>query len=236
MPSAKSAKAENVEERLAFASQAKWEAWLAKNHATSDGVTMRLAKLKSGIPSVTYPEALDVALCYGWIDAMKGRESDTYYTQRFTPRRKRSIWSKVNREKVAALIASGRMKPAGHSEIERAKKDGRWDDAYGGFSAKHEIPADLQAALDASPKAKAFFPMLNAQNRYAILFRLHQAKKPETRSDRLVKFVEMLSKQETLHPQQTTERRKTTKAERGLPTIERTGAETAFKGKTKKKK
>jgi uncharacterized protein YdeI (YjbR/CyaY-like superfamily) len=208
-------KAATPEERLAFETPAKWEAWLAKNHAKSDGITLRLAKLKSGIPSVTYPEALDVALCYGWIDAVKGRESDTFYTQRFTPRRARSIWSKVNRDKVAALIASGRMKPAGLAEIERAKKDGRWDAAYGGFSARDEIPADLQAALDASPKAKAFFPLLNAQNRYAILFRLHQAKKPETRADRLAKFVDMLKRGETIHPQrQPTKEKKTKTRER----------------------
>ena len=234
MPNAKSAKSATPEERLAFESHAKWEVLLAKNHARSDGITMRLAKLKSGIPSVTYPEALDIALCYGWIDAVKGRESDTHYTQRFTPRRARSIWSKVNRDKVAALIASGRMKPAGLAEIERAKKDGRWDTAYGGFSAKHEIPADLQAALDASPKAKAFFPMLNAQNRYAILFRLHQAKRPETRADRLAKFVEMLSKQETVYPQRQAEKQQQKKATDKDGSGRRV-TETASKGTAKKR-
>ncbi|MEO7083427.1 MAG: YdeI/OmpD-associated family protein [Gemmatimonadaceae bacterium] len=201
MASKKAVIEKGTEERLAFTTAAAWEAWLAKNHGRPDGITMRLAKLKSGIPSVTYPDALDVALCYGWIDAVKGRESDTHYTQRFTPRRARSIWSKVNRDKVAALIASGRMKPAGLAEIERAKTDGRWDAAYGGFSAKDAIPDDLGAALAKSRKAKAFFETLNSQNRYAILFRLHQAKRPETRDKRLGMFVAMLEKGETIYPQ-----------------------------------
>jgi uncharacterized protein YdeI (YjbR/CyaY-like superfamily) len=203
-----SAKRATKEERLAFATAAQWEAWLAKNHSKADAVILRLAKLKSGIPSVTYAEALDVALCYGWIDGLKGSESDTYYTQRFTPRRARSMWSKTNREKIGALTAAGRMKPAGVAEVERAKKDGRWDAAYGNYSASDTIPDDLQAALDGSPKAKAFFVTLNAQNRYAILFRLHQAKKAETRAQRLSKFVEMLKRRETLYPQRQAEQQK----------------------------
>jgi uncharacterized protein YdeI (YjbR/CyaY-like superfamily) len=175
-----------------------WGSWLAKHHARSTGVWIRMAKKASGIESITYPEALDEALCYGWIDGTRMGESETTFLQKFTPRAKRSIWSKINREKVAALIEAGRMKPAGLAEIDRAKQDGRWDAAYD--SPKNaKVPADLQAALDASPRARAEFASLDATNRFAILFRLHQAKKAETRSRRLVQFVAMLEKGERLH-------------------------------------
>ena len=185
---------------IEFANQAAWATWLKKHHAASKGIAMRLAKKATGIASITYPEALDVALCYGWIDGLRKSDGASYYTQRFTPRKPKSIWSKVNRLKVAALIEQGRMQPAGLAEIERAKKDGRWDAAYDGPS-KATVPEDLQAALDRKPKAKAFFAKLNGQNRYAILFRLHSAKKPETRARRLATFVAMLEKHETLYPQ-----------------------------------
>jgi len=150
------------------------------------------------VQSVTYPEALDVALCFGWIDGQKKSDTAATWLQKFTPRSKRSIWSKINREKALALIAGGRMKPAGLQEIERAKADGRWEAAYESQS-RAEVPADLQAALDANPKANVFFATLNSQNRYAVLFRIHHAKKAETRARRIKQFVEMLAKGEKLH-------------------------------------
>ncbi len=183
-----------------FESANSWAEWLAANHATSPGVTLLLAKKDSGVSSVTYPEALDVALCYGWIDGMRKSHDDVYYTQRFTPRKPKSIWSKINREKVNALTHAGRMQPAGLAEVERAKADGRWEAAYDG-QAKAFVPDDLQAALDKSPPAKSFFAKLTSQNRYAILFRLQTAKKAETRARRLAMFVDMLKKRQTIYPQ-----------------------------------
>ena len=184
---------------LLFETADAWAAWLAECHGTSPGVWLRLAKKSSGASSVTYADAIDVALCYGWIDAQKKKESETYWLQRFVPRKGASIWSKINREKALQLIANGDMKPAGLKEVERAKSDGRWNDAYD--SARNAtVPNDLQAALDANPKAKAFFATLSGQNRYAVLFRIHTAKKTETRVKRIQAFVEMLEKHETLHP------------------------------------
>ena len=139
-----------------------------------------------------------MALCWGWIDGQKKSIDAHWWMQKFTPRAKRSIWSQVNRDKVQALIEAGRMRPAGLAEIERAKADGRWDAAYASAS-KAEVPADLQAALDAEPRAKAFFAKLDGTNRYAILFRTHQAKRPETRAKRIAQFVEMLARGETIH-------------------------------------
>jgi uncharacterized protein YdeI (YjbR/CyaY-like superfamily) len=182
----------------AFASNAEWEAWLEEHHATSDGVWVQIAKKGSGIPSVAYPEVLDTALCFGWIDGQRKALDETYFLQRFTPRRARSRWSKINRDKVEALTKAGRMRPPGLAEVQRAKADGRWDAAYAGARAI-EVPEDLQAELDARPEAAAFFATLNGQNRYAILYRLQDAKRPETRARRLAKFVAMLEARETLH-------------------------------------
>ena len=183
---------------LAFATPDEWEAWLAEHHAASDGVWIRFAKKGSGLPTVRYAEALDAALCFGWIDGQTKGIDETWYLQRFTPRRKRSMWSKRNREKVAALIDAGRMQPAGLAEIERAKADGRWDAAYD--SPKNaRVPKDLQAALDASPPAAEAFGALNGVNRYAILHRVQTAKKPETRARRIAQFVAMLERGERIH-------------------------------------
>jgi uncharacterized protein YdeI (YjbR/CyaY-like superfamily) len=183
---------------IAFDSDAAWEAWLEAHHATSDGIWMKIAKKGTGIPTVAYPEVLDTALCFGWIDGQRKALDDRYFLQRFTPRRARSRWSQVNRDKVAALTTAGRMRPAGIAEVERAKADGRWDAAYAGVRTM-EVPADLQRELDARPGAAAFFATLNSQNRYAILYRLHDAKRPETRARRLEKFIAMLEAGETLY-------------------------------------
>ena len=184
---------------LAFASKKKWSDWLAKQHDKSTGAWLKIAKKDSGIPSVTYEDALDVALRYGWIDGQKKAFDDKYWLQKFTPRGPKSIWSKINTEKVERLIASGEMKPAGLKAIELAKQDGRWDAAYA--SQKNiSVPEDFQAALDDNKKAKAFFTTLNSVNRYAILFRIHNVKKPETRVKRIQQFVEMLERNEKIYP------------------------------------
>jgi uncharacterized protein YdeI (YjbR/CyaY-like superfamily) len=183
---------------IAFESDAAWESWLEANHATADEVWVKIAKKGTGIPTVAYPEVLDTALCFGWIDGQRKPLDDKYFLQRFTPRRARSRWSKINRDKVQALTAAGRMRPAGLAEVERAKADGRWDAAYAGQRAM-TVPDDLQRELDARPQAAAFFATLSSQNRYAILYRLQDAKRPETRARRLAKFVAMLEAGETLH-------------------------------------
>lgn len=180
---------------LAFSSQKAFEAWLTEEHSNSDGIWIKIAKKASGIESVTYPEAVEVALCYGWIDGqMKGLDED-YYIQRFTPRRPRSKWSKINRGKVERLISDGRMKPAGLAEIERAKADGRWAAAYDS-PATAKVPPDLTSALKARPKAKALFDTLTKSQRYSILFQIQDAKRPETRQRRIEKFVDMLARGE----------------------------------------
>ena len=184
---------------LPFASQAKWAAWLAKHHGEQDGVWVKFAKKALGIPTVTFQEALDVALCWGWIDGQSRSLDEDWYLQRFTPRRARSTWSKRNRTKALELIESGEMKPPGLAEVERAKADGRWDAAYDPPSTI-QVPDDLREALDASPKAAALFAKLDGQNRYAILFRIHQAKRPETRARRIAQFVEQLARGETPYP------------------------------------
>ncbi len=181
-----------------FSSQAAWQKWLEQNHASSPGVWLQFAKQGSGIKSVTYPEALECALCYGWIDGLKKKLDERYWIQKMTPRKPSSIWSVINRQKALDLIARGLMQTAGQAAIEQAKANGRWESAYDGQS-KSVVPPDLQAALDANPQAAAFFATLNSQNRYAILFRLQTAKKPETRAARLLKFVGMLERGETLH-------------------------------------
>ena len=177
----------------------KWEAWLERNGSASSGVWLRLAKKGAEDPTVSYAEALESALCFGWIDGQKRAESEHYWLQRFTPRTARSIWSKINRAKAEVLIASGHMRSAGLLEIDRAKRDGRWDAAYSSASTA-VVPDDLQAALDANKKAKAFFATLNSQNRYAVLFRIQNSKTHETRAKKIAQFVEMLSKGEKLHP------------------------------------
>lgn len=184
---------------LAFKTQKAYETWLAKNHAQAPGIWIQLAKKGSGVKSITYAEAVEASLCYGWIDGQSKRIDDTAWRQKYTPRGRRSIWSKINIGKVEALIEAGRMKPAGLAAVEAAKKDGRWAAAYEPPS-KSTVPPDLQAALDASPAAKAFFATLNSINRYAILFRTQTAKKPETRAKRIKQFVEMLEKGEKLYP------------------------------------
>jgi uncharacterized protein YdeI (YjbR/CyaY-like superfamily) len=182
-----------------FASQETWERWLDRNHAKAQGIWLKFAKKASRKRTVTYPEALDVALCYGWIDGQTRGLDEDYHLQRFTPRRARSKWSKINQEKVARLIEQGRMRPAGLAEIERAKADGRWEAAYDSPSKIQPTP-ELLAALEARPKAKELFEQLDSQNRYAILYRVHDAKRPETRARRIETFVEMLSKGETPYP------------------------------------
>jgi uncharacterized protein YdeI (YjbR/CyaY-like superfamily) len=183
---------------LPFANKKKWADWLAKQHDKSSGVWLKLGKKDSGIASVTYEEALDVALCYGWIDGQKKGFDEKYWLQKFTPRGPKSIWSKINTEKAEKLIKSGEMKPAGSKAIEAAKGDGRWDAAYA--SQKNiSVPEDFQAALDKNEKAKAFFATLNSVNRYAILFRIQTAKKAETRAKRIQQFIEMLEKSEKIY-------------------------------------
>jgi uncharacterized protein YdeI (YjbR/CyaY-like superfamily) len=182
-----------------FATAPAWEAWLAEHHADSDGVWVKFAKKASGIPTVVYAEAVHEALRYGWIDGHTKRLDDDYYIQRFTPRRARSRWSKINCAKAEALIASGAMQPAGLAEVERAKADGRWEAAYDGPSTA-TVPDDLRAALDGDQKASELFERLDSTNRYAILHRLQEAKKPETRARRIEKFVSMLGRGETIYP------------------------------------
>jgi uncharacterized protein YdeI (YjbR/CyaY-like superfamily) len=182
-----------------FASQAAWAAWLDKNHRKSEGLWLRLAKKESELRSVTYAEALEIALCYGWIDGQKRGESDQAWLQRFLPRSAKSIWSKINRGKADALIASGRMKTAGLEAIECAKRDGRWEAAYDSPKGA-KIPEDFQAALDASPRAREFFQTIDGANRYAVLFRIQTVKKAETRTRKILEFVEMLERKETVHP------------------------------------
>lgn len=181
-----------------FEDEGAWEAWLDAHHAESPGAWLRLAKKNAPIRSVTYAEALDVALCYGWIDGQKKSYDDDSWLQKFTPRGPKSLWSKINRDKVDALAAAGRMKPAGLLAVERAKEDGRWDAAYDS-QRNATMPEDLQTALDATPAAKEFFATLNGANRYAILFRVQTAKKPETRARRIETLVAMLARGEKLH-------------------------------------
>ena len=182
-----------------FATGRAFESWMRRHHANCDGVWLLIGKAGAQAQTITYAEAVEVALCYGWVDGQKKPLDAEHWQQRFTPRRPRSTWSKINREKVEALTAAGRMRPAGVREIERAKADGRWDAAYDG-QATMRVPDDLQRELDARPAAAAFFAGLDSRNRYAILFRLHDAKKPETRARRLEKFVAMLEACETIHP------------------------------------
>jgi uncharacterized protein YdeI (YjbR/CyaY-like superfamily) len=181
-----------------FTTQAAWAAWLEKNHRKSAGLWLRLAKKGSDLQSVTYGEALQVALCYGWIDGQKRGESEQAWLQRFLPRSVRSMWSKINRQKATALVASGRMKAAGQEAIDAAKKNRTWEAAYDSpKSAK--VPADFQEAMNASPGAQKFFEQLDAANRYAILFRIQTVKKSETRARKIQEFIGMLERKERIH-------------------------------------
>jgi uncharacterized protein YdeI (YjbR/CyaY-like superfamily) len=181
-----------------FKDDAAWEAWLAKQHAKSSGVWLRIAKAASKVKSVSYAGALDVALCYGWIDGQKKAFDDDAWIQRFTPRARRSAWSKINRDKVQRLAESGRMRPAGLEAVERAKTNGQWDAAYDSHRTS-TVPDDFQRALDAHPKAKAFFATINSANRYAILFRIQTVKKAETRARKIEEFIGMLERHEVIH-------------------------------------
>ncbi|HEV2635384.1 MAG TPA: YdeI/OmpD-associated family protein [Actinocrinis sp.] len=184
---------------LGFVSAAAWRDWLAGEHASSAGLWLKVPKKDCPEPGVGYAEALDEALCYGWIDGQKRPLDEHHWLQGFSPRKARSRWSKINCGKAEALIAAGRMRPAGLLEVERAKADGRWDSAYEAQSTA-EVPADLQAALDANPAAAEFFAQLNRTNRYAVLYRVQEPKRPATRAARIEKFVAMLEKHETIHP------------------------------------
>jgi uncharacterized protein YdeI (YjbR/CyaY-like superfamily) len=182
-----------------FESLEAWERWLAEHHDEPDGVWIKFARKGSGIPSVTQPEAVETALRFGWIDGQARSLDERFYLQRFTPRRARSMWSKRNREIATALIAAGRMEPPGLREVERAKADGRWEAAYDAPSGA-TVPEDLQRELDANARAAAFFATLDGRNRYAILYRIQTAKKPETRARRIATFVAMLAEGRTLYP------------------------------------
>jgi uncharacterized protein YdeI (YjbR/CyaY-like superfamily) len=180
---------------------AAWRAWLAEHHADPAGVWLVLAKKGTEKPtSLTYDQALEEALCHGWIDGQAGRRDEATYRQRFTPRRRSSAWSKRNTGIAERLRAEGRMHPAGHAEVERAKADGRWDAAYAG-PASIEVPPDLAKALAAEPQAHAMFEALNSQNRYAVLYRIATAKRADTRARRIEQFVAMLARGETVYPQ-----------------------------------
>jgi uncharacterized protein YdeI (YjbR/CyaY-like superfamily) len=181
-----------------FATGRAFESWMRRHHADCDGVWLLIAKAGAEANTITYAEAVEVALCYGWVDGQKKPLDAEHWQQRFTPRRPRSTWSKINREKAEALIAAGRMQPAGLAAIAQAREDGRWDAAYDGARTA-VVPEDLQAALDAAPKARAFFGTLNAANRYAVLWRVQTAVKPETRSRRIANLVAMLSRGEKIH-------------------------------------
>jgi uncharacterized protein YdeI (YjbR/CyaY-like superfamily) len=177
---------------MPFASRDAWAAWLEEQHAASDGLWLKFAKKGSGLDSVTYAEAVEVALCYGWIDGQVRKFDQDYYLQRFTPRRARSKWSKINRQKATELIERGEMKPAGLREVERARADGRWDAAYDAPSTA-QVPDDLLRELEKNEPAREFFETLDGRNRYAILYQIQDAKRPETRARRIEKYVAMLS-------------------------------------------
>ena len=182
-----------------FKNQAAWSTWLEKNHSHSTGIWVRLAKKNSGLKSVTYAEALESALCYGWIDGKKRPDSEQAWLQRFCPRSEKSIWSKINRDKALGLIKAGRMAAAGLQAIEQAQKNNRWKSAYDSPRSA-SIPDDFQAALKSNPKANGFFETLERRNRYAILFRIQTVKKPETRVRNIQKFIAMLERGEKIHP------------------------------------
>jgi uncharacterized protein YdeI (YjbR/CyaY-like superfamily) len=183
---------------LLFATPPNFEAWLEENHADSDGFWLKIAKKGSGETSISYAQGLELALCFGWIDSQKRGHDEKFFLQRFTPRRPRGRWSRINRDKAEALIAAKAMRPAGMTEVEAAKADGRWEASYEGARTA-KVPADLQRELDANRSAREFFATLDSSNRYAIVYRLDEAKKPETRERRLHKFVAMLERGEKIH-------------------------------------
>jgi uncharacterized protein YdeI (YjbR/CyaY-like superfamily) len=183
---------------LLFATPADLEAWLDENHAACEGIWLKIAKRGAPEPSVTYAEALELALCFGWIDSQKRGHDELHFLQRFTPRRPRGKWSRINRDKAEALIGEGKLRATGLAEVEAAKADGRWEAAYEGQRGA-KVPDDLQRELDANPAAREFFAGLDGANRYAIVYRLGDAKRPETRERRLRKFVAMLERGEKIH-------------------------------------
>jgi uncharacterized protein YdeI (YjbR/CyaY-like superfamily) len=182
-----------------FEHQRAWEEWLSRNHGETTGVWIRIAKKGSKVRSLTHADALESALCFGWIDAQKKPESADAWLQRFTPRGKQSTWSKLNRQKALALIECGRMRDSGLEEVLRAKKDGRWEQAYDSPRSA-TVPDDFQAALNKSAKAKAFFATLESRNRYAILYRIQTVKRAETRARKIAEFIAMLENHEKIHP------------------------------------
>lgn len=184
---------------LLFEHEQAWADWLHAHHATAPGAWLRLAKRGAALRSLSYAEALDGALCYGWIDSQKQRYDEGSWVQKFTPRGAKSVWSKINRDKVQALTAAGRMRPAGLLAVERAQADGRWDAAYDS-PRNATVPDDLQAALDRDPAALASFAALDGANRYAVLFRVHAARTPAARAAKVAALVAMLARGETLHP------------------------------------
>ena len=184
---------------LAFADAGEWDSWLASQPPLSNGLWLKFAKKASGVPTVSKPDAIDLAICHGWIDGQLKPLDGNYWLIRFTPRRPKSKWSAINCKRAEALIEAGRMRPAGLAEIERAKADGRWEGAYQS-SSTITVPADLQQALDENEAAKALFEALDSANRYAVLYRVHTAKKPETRARMIKKLVAMLGRGETIHP------------------------------------
>ena len=181
-----------------LADRGAWERWLETNHSSSRGVWLKIAKKGSGAATVTYAEALEAALCHGWIDGQKRAFDERFWLQRFTPRGPRSKWSGINRDKATELIAGERMRPSGLARVNEARADGRWDAAYEGQS-RATVPADFRAALDENPEAKAFFATLTSANRYSFLYRIADAKRPETRARRIEQFVAMLAEHRTFH-------------------------------------
>ncbi|SMC29095.1 Uncharacterized conserved protein YdeI, YjbR/CyaY-like superfamily, DUF1801 family [Andreprevotia lacus DSM 23236] len=186
------------EQILTFATETDWASWLMQHGTGNNGIWLRLAKQGAPHATLSYAQALEVALCHGWIDGQKRADDAHHWLQRFTPRRARSVWSQINRDKAQALIDSGRMQPAGLQQVHAAQQDGRWDAAYAPAS-KATVPDDLQAALDATPQAAAFFATLSSANRYAILYRLQQCKTPQKRAEKLALMLGMLLRGETFH-------------------------------------
>jgi uncharacterized protein YdeI (YjbR/CyaY-like superfamily) len=183
---------------LEFKTQADWERWLAKNQSRTDGVWLKYAKKDSGFKTVSHSEAIDVALCYGWIDSQAKGFDEKFHLVKFTPRRPRSVWSKINVDRAERLIAEGKMKPAGLAQIKAAKADGRWERAYAG-QATAEIPEDFKAALAKNKQAAEFYDSLNKANKYAFIWRLHHVKRPETRAANIEKYVRMLAEGQKFH-------------------------------------
>src|SRR4051812_4941640 len=188
---------------LSFATASAWSKWLATHHASSRGLWLKIAKKKPGSKSLTYSEAIDGALAWGWIDGQKAAFNESWWLQRFTPRTARSPWSKINRAKADRLIAAGTMAAPGLAEVERAKRDGRWERAYDGARSSN-VPEDLAAAFARNARARVFFETLDGANRYAILYRVQTAKKPETRAERIRRFVALCARHETIHPRRHT--------------------------------